>query len=133
MQPLINFNISTEEVRIKNNHLPEGSFIVTPKYIRSINKNETNSQASVTLSVEIGGSESAPFPIDVRIAIKGTFDLTNIPSDQVDSFLKTNATQILFPYLRTALSTSLGAAMMPPIILPIIDVRDAFNDNAENG
>ena len=130
MQQFIDFAISTEEVAIKNNNLPEGSFNIVPKYTRLINRNDSAKRASVTLSVEILGTEAEPFPVDVRIVQKGTFNMEKIPAEQIDEFLKYNAVQVLFPYLRTTLSTSLSAAMMPPIVLPIIDVQEAFDNNA---
>lgn len=125
MQPLVNFQIRTNEISIKDNHLPEGQFNIPSKLTRNITKNNEDC-FEVELVLEIENSEENPFPIDLRISLTGIFEVSSLPPEEVDGFLKIQAVQILFPYVRTMVSSITAGAMMPPIILPVVDVKSLF-------
>lgn len=128
MEPLVNMRLSTNEISIKNNHLAEGQFKVSPRITRNIEVID-ESHSAVELILEIINSEENPFPIDIRISLNGVFDISNLPSETVDNFLKVQAVQIMFPYVRTIVSSITSCSLMPPIVLPIIDVKKLFPDN----
>ena len=78
------------------------------------------------LIAEIVNTPDAPFPLDIRVSLTGIFEMNNIPLEQHDSFLKITAVQVLFPYVRNIISTVTASALVPPIVLPIIDVKTLF-------
>ena len=49
-----------------------------------------------------------------------------------DNLMVNNATAILFPYLRNAISSICITAGIPPFILPTINVASDFNDEFSN-
>ena len=124
-----NVQLITNEVSFKNNKLPDGQFTLAPRFTRNIWV-EGNT-GFVELICEILNSEEHRFPVDVRVSLSGVFDMANIPDDQKDAFLKVSAVQIIFPYVRGIVSSISTSALMPPIVLPIIDVRKLFPE--ENG
>lgn len=130
MEPLVEMRIQTNEVSIKNNSLPDGNYTVNPVFTRKTGF-EDKDTAFTELSVEIINSEENPFPVDIRASVTGFFKNIRIPAEQEEDFLKYNAVHILFPYLRTIISTITTACMLPPIILPIIDVKTLFPDDQE--
>ena len=122
---IANFQIITNEISIKNNKLPDGNFSIAPRYSRSIGMIDRNT-GFMELGLEIINSEDTPFPLDIKVSLTGIFELTQVPEDQRDYFLKITAVQIMFPYVRNIVSTITSSALMPPIILPIIDVKKLF-------
>jgi preprotein translocase subunit SecB len=62
--------------------------------------------------------------MDIDLTFIGIFQFDSIDdSSELDKFLNIGAIQILFPYVRSIVSTITGASLMQPLILPIIDVR----------
>lgn len=47
-------------------------------------------------------------------------------------FLKIEAVNIMFPYLRSITTNLTTTAMMPPIVLPIVDVKKLFKDDSDS-
>ena len=125
MQPLVNMKLLTNEISIKNNHLPEGKFNLTPMITRNINVID-DTHSAVELILEIINSEDNPFPVNIRVSLTGIFDISGLPTETVDNFLKVQAVQILYPYIRTMVTSITSSSLMPPIILPVIDVKNLF-------
>lgn len=130
MEPVVEMRFQTNEVSIKNNFLQEGNFTINPSFTRKTGFVDKDT-AFTELSVEIKNTEEHPFPVDIRVSITGFFKNVSIPPEQEEQFLKINAVQILFPYLRTIISSITTASMFPPIILPIIDVTTLFPEDQE--
>ncbi|MBQ6606494.1 MAG: protein-export chaperone SecB [Firmicutes bacterium] len=129
MQPLVNMQLVTNEISIKNNHLPDGQFTIQSQITRNIGVlDETHS--TVELVLEILNTEEHPFPVDIRISLTGVFDISTLPAEAHDSFLKLQAIQIMYPYLRTMLTNITSSSLMPPIVLPIVDVSTLFPEDA---
>ena len=131
MESLVDFEIKTEEILIKNNNLEseQESFDINPEIsrdIRFINENQTVGQTRLIFSIT--NSMEKTFPVDLKIVLVGTFILEKISLDDRENFLKYQAVQILFPYLRTMLSNITSSAFMSPILLPVIDVYKLFGD-----
>ncbi len=131
MQPLVNMQIVTNEISIKNNHLPEGQFTIQSQINRNIGILD-DTHSTVELVLDILNTEEHPFPLDIHISLTGIFDISTLPAEARDSFLKLQAVQILYPYLRTMLTNITSSSLMPPIILPIVDVSTLFPEDADS-
>ena len=121
MDSLLNFQLITNEVSIKRNQLQGEGYKIDPKLTRDVTITE-DGKGIVELILEINNTEEKPFPLDIRISLSGIFDISSIPDESRSDLLNITAVQILFPYLRSILSTVTSGALYPPIILPIIDV-----------
>ena len=130
MQPLANFRIAVKEMRIKNNELADGEYQFSPVITRNIATIDEKT-ALVELILKAENSKEKPFPIDLYISLEGYFNIENIPKEQIDHFLKVQSVQILYPYLRASASNLTTAALMPPIVLPIIDAKTMFKDESK--
>jgi len=128
MEPVVEMRFQTNEVSIKNNYLPDGNYTVNPTFNRKTGFVDKDT-AFTELSVEIINTKEHPFPVDIRVSITGFFKNICIPPQQEEEFLKLSAVQILFPYLRSIISTVTTSSMYPPIILPIIDVNTLFPED----
>lgn len=127
MDSLLNFQLITNEVSIKRNQLQGEGYKIDPKLTRDVTITE-DGKGIVELILEINNTEENPFPLDIRISLSGIFDISSIPDESRSDLLNITAVQILFPYLRSILSTVTSGALYPPIILPIIDVRKLFSE-----
>lgn len=66
---------------------------------------------------------------DLQVKIKGTFTVTNyegMTDKEIDYIIKTSTTTILFPYLRSYVTSMTSLAGLTPITLPIINVGKAM-------
>ncbi len=127
MEPLVNYKLITNEVHVVNNMLPDGKFTVDPHLQRTINKIDDKCTA-VTYDLEIKNTDEHPFPIDIRVSVTGLFDISGLQEDKVDDFIKVQSCQLVFPHIRTIVATLTSSSLMPPILLPIIDARKAFDE-----
>lgn len=127
MDILANMQLVTKEIRLKNNELADGEFTISPTFTRTTGET-ADGRYYTELSVSLSNTKETPFPLDLYVCIAGIFELNNFDDEQIRSFLNLNAVQILFPYIRTIVSSITSTAMMPPIVLPIINSQTLFPD-----
>lgn len=125
MESLVNYKLITNKIAVKNNYLENGSFSIDPTINRTIEPIDDNHTA-VTYVLSIKSSEEKPFPADIEVSITGIFDISKLNEKDVDDFLKVQTCQILFPQIRTIVSSLTSAALMSPLLLPIVDARKLF-------
>ncbi|MBQ6013020.1 MAG: protein-export chaperone SecB [Spirochaetales bacterium] len=128
MESLVNFQLITNEISVKNNNLPAGSFTLSPKISRSINKHDER-HYSVQLVLDVSNTSEAPFPVNIKVDLIGLFEIEKMPEEGINDFLRYQAVQIMFPYIRSMVSAVTATANMVPVVLPIIDVRNLFPDD----
>lgn len=128
MESVVDMMLQTDEVSIKNNNLPDGNYTVNPQFTRHIGFIDKDT-AYTELVLEITNTEEHPFPVDIKVVVRGLFRNRKIPKEQEEQFLKINAVSILYPYVRTIVSTITTASLFPPIILPVIDVSNLFPED----
>lgn len=130
MDSLVNYTLITNEIKLINNHISGQAFNINPQIhrkIESIDKNKT----AVTYTLEIKSTQEKPFPIDLTVSLTGIFDTHNLEEKDVDNFLKVQSCQILFPQIRTIVATLTSSALMPPLLLPVVDARKLFAEEAK--
>lgn len=125
MSVFSNVEIVTNEIKIKNHQMPAGEFELIPTFSRKTGQLADNKYFT-ELSVAISNVEEHPFPIDLYVCMTAIFPGDNLPSEDVDSFLKSEGAAVLYPYLRSLVSSIATSALMPPIILPVIDMDMLF-------
>ena len=123
----MNMRLATNEISIKNNFLPKGSFNLAPQ-IRRIIGQVDDTHASVEIRLEIRNTEENPFPVDVTASMTGIFDMSNIEEKDRDNFLKIQSVQLILPHIRSLIASTTAAALMTPLMLPIYDARTLFPD-----
>ena len=125
MQSSVNIQLITNEISVKRNNIPEKEYTISPKVTRNITAIDEKHTA-VELILEILNQEETPFPLDIRVSLTGIFDISTLPKESVDRFLKVQTVQILYPYIRTMVSNITASSMLPPIILPLTDAATMF-------
>lgn len=123
--PVINsFTILVEEAKIKNNNM-NGSFQFNPQ-INAVIKN-TNEKYSLSVSVKVENSDEKQFPIDLYAKVTGIFTFSKEERETIICFMKEEAFQMVYPYLRTVVTNLTSLALVNPLILPIINSEKLIN------
>ena len=118
--------ITTENFIFINNNLKNVEYSISPLLGKSIKKvNDTLYQ--LTLSFRLHSDEARKAPYEIELDVSGYFELIDFNSNDTKEFLNKNAVAILFPYLRSILSSSMASLMVQPIILPIVDASNLLD------
>ncbi|MGI6392285.1 MAG: protein-export chaperone SecB [Candidatus Izemoplasmatales bacterium] len=124
--------LMTDRIEYRNNNLAHGEFKLKPMLSREIKKLNMNVYFT-RLNLKIENSRENPFPINLSISLRGVFEFDDIfDESEVTSFLRKEAVEILYPYLRTLVTNVTTMALMPPIVLPIVDIAKLFPDTTES-
>lgn len=80
------------------------------------------------------GEKSDNSPFFLSINMKGFFEYqSNLEDTHLEKIISTNGTAILFPYLRSIITTITGNIGISPIILPTLNINKLLdNDNFSN-
>lgn len=106
----------------KFEHSSKNKILMSPELNRKITKIDDDT-VSVDLSIKIE-SEELPFFVDIQIG--GIFVLKEWEKEENIVIIENNTVAILFPYLRTLVTTVTSNANLNPYILPIINVAEYF-------
>lgn len=87
-----------------------------------------NGNYSIILEV-IVGTKKGSLPFSAKVVIKGFFHIENEPDAM--QRIELNGTSILFPYLRSTLTTLTSLSNIPSLILPTFNIAQMFKDSGE--
>ena len=118
--------ITTEELSYKLNRVqiaPNQRLDIKPQFARQVRKpNDNKKLMFISLAVKIESSEQEPKPFDLNVNLVGVFELEKEDYNQQEerSFV-IEATQLIYPYLRSAVSNLTAQAFIAPLNLPVIN------------
>lgn len=116
-------NIHATKLSLHDNQLNVANYQIDPQYYKKITPRDNNTY-QLSLSAMICNTEQKPFPLDLEVVFEVTFKLDDAKDQkEIDDFLNINAIQMVFPFMRAAINSLTSAALMPPLVIPIIDVR----------
>lgn len=87
---------------------------------------------SVMLSLEIKGSDNNPLPFELKVIMTGKFTICmKSENDELkEALLRQNTVAIMFPFLRSIVASLTTAANITPLILPIVNLAEAFENES---
>ena len=102
------------------------TYELSPSFTKIVS--EQNDRIEVQLSMSIESTSDNPSPFSLRIAMTGKFVLTMVQEDAKmhKQLVNENTVAIMFPFLRSAVSTLTTTANCPPLILPVINLSTLF-------
>lgn len=124
--------INFSELKFKLNNLPQQKteFKITPNFKRTVVGNKTNDKTKLlNLICSIESSFSDPKPFDLVVSILGNFECED---DFYLKELEVKGTELLYPYLRSAISNLMTLANFPPINLPVLQDGILFPEDKVN-
>lgn len=120
----------TEKITFLNKNIepPSGEIELRPFFGRHINK-EDDGKFSITLGVKVGFEDKSEIPFACEVIITGHFQLSDHGSNDT-ALIDQNATAILFPYLRSLVTSITANANVSPIFLAVMNISKLFEDVA---
>ena len=96
-------------------------FDLNPAFSRQVRRTVGNEKLFfVTLAVKIENSEESPKPFDLSVRLTGIFE-TPADSEEERKAFTVQATEVLYPYLRAAVTNLTTAAYAAPLVLPVVN------------
>ncbi len=114
--------IRADELSFKLNgvRLQEGKLDLKPTFSRKVRRTVENERVSfVTLSVQIAGTAESPKPFDLLVSMTGIFE-SDAATEEEKRFAVVECTDLLFPYLRAAVTSLTSTALSTPVVLPVV-------------
>ena len=127
MDSLVNYSLIVNEISLKNNNLRNGQFEANINLRRNIDKKD-DSHYFVTLILTVTNDVEHPFPVDLKVSISGLFDVSKLKEKDIQDFVDIQTCQLLLPHVRSIIASLTASAMIPPLLIPIVDARKLFND-----
>lgn len=117
--------ITTEELSYKLNRVqiaPNQRLDIKPQFARQVRKpNDNKKLVFISLSVKVESTEAEPKPFDVNVSIVGVFELEKGDyTAQEERDFVIEATSVMYPYLRSAVTNLTAQAYISPLNLPVI-------------
>ncbi|MDE6850224.1 MAG: protein-export chaperone SecB, partial [Clostridia bacterium] len=111
--------ITTEELTYKLNRVqiaPNQRLDIKPQFARQVRKpNDNKKLIFISLAVKIESNEKEPKPFDLSVNLVGIFELEKEDYNaQEERAFVIEATQLLYPYLRSAVSNLTAQAYVSP-------------------
>ena len=116
--------ITAEELSFKLNRVrlnPNEKLDIKPQFSRQVRKVTGNEKLNfIALSVKIESTEQEPKPFDINVTRVGIFEVEDVANDAEERQFVIEATKLLYPYLRSAVTNLTANAYVAPLNLPVI-------------
>ena len=127
--------ITAEELSYTINRIkvePNTKFEIKPQFSRTVRKVQENDKLwFVALEVKIESTETEPKPFNLKARLVGVFEAEDIQDEMDKHDLVINMTEIVYPYLRAAVSSLTANAFVNPVMLPVIPAGTMFPEDRE--
>ncbi len=125
--------IMAEEVSYSMNRIKiekDAKFEIKPQFSRTVRRVQENDKVwFLTLEVKVESTEEAPKPFNLKVRLVGAFEAEEVETEEDRRDLVINMTEIVYPYLRAAVSSLTANAFINPLILPVIPAGTMFPED----
>ena len=126
------FLIEKSNFKINKNYIPKDEEMeLDIKFKNEINIDENNTMALITLSCSVfNKAVERNYPFSLKVTIVGFFEYqANLTDEDILEILEVNGNAILFPYLRSYITTLTSNSGIPPLIIPTINIAKLVKEN----
>lgn len=118
----VNYYVDQIDFKIRNTETVHKEDNINLTFKGNTSIDEESNTAIVSLGCIIGEDDESPLYLKVNII--GHFKYSsNCELKQIQGLITTNATAILFPYLRTTITNITSCSGIKPIILPVMNIN----------
>ena len=125
--------ITAEELSYAMNRVKmdkDTKFDIKPQFSRTVRRVQENDKIwFLTLEVKVESTEDSPKPFNLKARLVGIFEAEDINSDLDRQDLVINMTEVVYPYLRAAVSSLTANAFINPLMLPVIPAGTMFPED----
>lgn len=125
--------ITAEELSYTINRIKmdkDTKFEIKPQFSRTVRRVQENDKLwFVALEVKVESTEDAPKPFNLKARLVGVFEAEDIQDELDRRDLVINMTEVVYPYLRAAVSSLTANAFINPMMLPVIPAGTMFPED----
>ena len=124
--------ITAEELSYTINRvkMDNPKFEIKPQFSRTVRRVQENDKVwFLSLEVKVESTEDAPKPFNLKVRLVGVFEAEEIETDLDRQDLVINMTEIVYPYLRAAVSALTANSFINPLMLPVIPAGTMFPED----
>ena len=125
--------ITAEELTYTINRVqmaPNTKFEIKPQFSRTIRRVQENDKLYfVSLEVKVESTETEPKPFNLKVRLVGIFEAEDVVTAEDNQVLAISTTEIVYPYLRNAVSALTSNAFVNPLMLPVIPAGTLFPED----
>ncbi len=126
--------ITAEELSYSMNRIkmePNTKFEIKPQFSRTIRQIKENEKIwFVTMEVKVESTETEPKPFSMKVRLVGMFEAEDVNTAEDKQVLAISTTEIIYPYLRAAVTNLTTNAFVNPMILPVIPAGTMFPEDS---
>ena len=127
--------ITAEELSYTMNRIKmdkDTKFEIKPQFSRTVRRVQENDKLwFLVLEVKVESTEESPKPFNLKARLVGVFEAEDVNDDMDKQDLVINMTEIVYPYLRAAVSALTANSFINPLILPVIPAGTMFPEDRE--
>ena len=125
--------ITAEELTYTMNRIKmekDTKFEIKPQFSRTVRRVQENDKLwFVALEVKVESTEDAPKPFNLKARLVGVFEAEDVQDEMDRRDLVINMTEVVYPYLRAAVSSLTANAFINPMMLPVIPAGTMFPED----
>ena len=125
--------ITAEELTYTMNRIKmekDTKFEIKPQFSRTVRRANDNEKIwFVALEVKVESTEDAPKPFNLKARLVGVFEAEDVQDELDRRDLVINMTEVVYPYLRAAVSALTANAFINPMMLPVIPAGTMFPED----
>lgn len=125
--------ITAEELTYTMNRVKidkDTKFDIKPQFSRTVRRVQENDKIwFLTLEVKVESTEDSPKPFNLKTRLVGVFEAEDVQDEMDRRDLVINMTEIVYPYLRAAVSALTANAFINPMMLPVIPAGTMFPED----
>ncbi len=125
--------IMAEELSYSMNRIKlekDAKIDINPKFSRTVRRAQENDKLwFVSLEMKVESTDEDPKPFNLKARLVGMFEAEDVESELDRRDLVINMTEIVYPYLRAAVSSLTANAFINPLVLPVIPAGTMFPED----
>ena len=125
--------ITAEELSYAMNRVKmdkDTKFDIKPQFSRTVRRVQENDKIwFLTLEVKVESTEDSPKPFNLKVRLVGIFEAEDVNDEMDRRDLVINMTEVVYPYLRAAVSSLTANAFINPMMLPVIPAGTMFPED----
>ena len=126
--------ITAEELSYSMNRIKadkDTKFEIRPQFSRTVRRvNENDKIWFVAMEVKVESTEESPKPFNMKARLVGMFEAEDVNDELDKRDLVINMTEVVYPYLRAAVSSLTATAFLnPPMTLPVVSAGTMFPED----
>ncbi len=120
-------NYSINRIKVDQNTKIE----IKPQFSRTVRRVQENDKLwFLALEVKVESTEDSPKPFNLKARLVGVFEAEDIQDEMDRRDLVINMTEVVYPYLRAAVSSLTSTAFLnPPMTLPVVPAGTMFPED----